>query len=113
MYATTDTWQVSDARKQLSDVIEAAAAQPQRLLRHGRLVAVLVSPDDFEAFQAWKARRAGTGAALVELSQVCAEEGYELYVSERRDRPTPFDPGFPALDGPLGPGSSSGGPTAG
>jgi prevent-host-death family protein len=91
MYETLGTWRVSDARKQLSDVIEAAETQPQGLLRHGRLVAVLVGPDDFAAFEEWKRRRAGVAAALAELHVVCAEEGYELYVPERVDRPTAFE----------------------
>ena len=92
LYETSDTWSVSEARKALAEVIEAAQTRPQRLHRHGRLVAVVVGAGAFEDFERFEQRRTGVASALAELQQICAEEDYELYVPERRDRPTPFEP---------------------
>ena len=91
MLYNSDVWPVSEARKALADVIEAASRGPQRIERRGRLVAVVLGPADYRAFRSWQERRRGSVEALADLRTICAQQGYELHVPERRDRDTPFE----------------------
>jgi hypothetical protein len=85
-------WNVAQAKQRLSQVIRAAATEPQRIFRRSRMVAAVVDGDTFEDYLAWKHQRPqrSIGDDLAELRALFLAEGYELPVVERRDRPNPF-----------------------
>lgn len=87
-------WNVAQAKQRLSEVLRAAAAEPQRIYNRRKLVATVVDGETFEEFWRWKQqdeRRTSIGDEFAELRAICAEEGgWELPVPERRDRPNPF-----------------------
>ena len=41
------TWQLQEARANLSDVVNAAATTPQHITRNGKPVAVVLSPEEY------------------------------------------------------------------
>ena len=83
-----NSWSVGEAKQQLSKVLRATALEPQRILNRGRLTAVVISPELFEAFDAWnQARQEQTlGGAFSEVRELCAEDEYVLEVGRRIDR---------------------------
>jgi len=85
-------WNVAQAKQRLAELIRAAAAEPQRIFNRSRMVAAVVGAEAFEEFLAWKDQRhdRSIGEDLAELRALCAAEGYELPVVERRDRPNSF-----------------------
>lgn len=85
-------WSIGEARRRLSDVIRSAAREPQPVYNRGRMVGVVVAPEEFEEFRQWKAARASRSLAdaFSELRELCRREDYVLEIPERRDRPTPF-----------------------
>lgn len=86
-------WSIAEARRGFSDVVRSAAREPQALYNRGRVVAIVVAPDEFEQFRRWKAAEArpSIARAFSDLRTICRDEGYELEVGPRRDRPSPFD----------------------
>jgi hypothetical protein len=80
-------WTIASARQNLPTLVDLAAREPQEIYRRDTLVARVVSPDPGTT-----AQPAGPSAAelLAELQRVCAEEGYEIPVSPRVDRPNAF-----------------------
>lgn len=86
------TWSIADARAHLADVLQAAAEAPQYVSSRGRPIAVIVAPEEYEVFDAWRrSRPACTMAeALDAVQQACAEDGYELEIPARADRPNAF-----------------------
>jgi hypothetical protein len=80
-------WTIASARQNLPTLVDLAAREPQEIYRRDTLVARVVSADPGTT-----AQPAGPTAAelLGELRRVCAEEGYELPVSPRVDRPNAF-----------------------
>jgi hypothetical protein len=85
-------WKVAEAKQRLSEVIRAAEEEPQRLYNRDRLVAAVVEPQTFQDFLAWREReqRPSIGEAFSELRKMCAEEGYTVEISSRRNRSNPF-----------------------
>jgi antitoxin (DNA-binding transcriptional repressor) of toxin-antitoxin stability system len=85
-------WSVAKAKEHFSEVLREARKEPQRVYNRDRLVALVVAPEEFEAFEEWqRVKRAGSLAdAFRELREICREEAYELAVPERVDRPNPF-----------------------
>jgi prevent-host-death family protein len=87
------SWSVANARARFSELLEAAVrGEPQVVARRGRNVAVVVSAEDFEAFEEWRRERPGQGLAeaIEEVAALCAEDDYELEVPRRRDRRNTF-----------------------
>ena len=84
-------WRVAQAKQHLSQLLDAAAAEPQLIFNRDRLVAAVIDPREFEAFRSWKEQRA---APLLEgfrtLQSICSEESYSLEVPLRQDRTNPF-----------------------
>jgi hypothetical protein len=80
-------WTIASARQNLPTLVDLAAREPQEIYRRDTLVARVVSADPGTT-----AQPAGPSAAelLAELQRVCAEEGYEIPVSPRVDRPNAF-----------------------
>jgi prevent-host-death family protein len=84
-------WNVADAKQQLSEVIRQARAEPQLVFRRKELVAVVVDPATFDRLQEHELRSQTTlDSAAAEVRRVLAEEGYELPLPERGDRPNDF-----------------------
>lgn len=79
-------WTIASARQNLPTLVTLAAREPQDIYRRDKLVARVVSPD------AGPGAQTGPSAAelLRELQRICAEDGYELPVSPRVDRPNAF-----------------------
>ena len=82
-------WKVAQAKQNLSKVIQAAAAEPQRIFNRDRLVAVVVNGETFEELERNQDRRS-IGDELAEFRSLCAAEGYELPLISRSDRPNSF-----------------------
>lgn len=83
-------WGVAEAKQQLSRVLRAAREEPQIIRTRGELVGAVLGPDDAEAYLAWKKteRRASLAALFEEGRRICAEEGIELTLPPRVDRPS-------------------------
>ncbi len=86
-------WNVAQAKQKLSQVLRAAAEEPQRIYNRRRLVAAVVDGKTFEEFRRWTERneQRSIGEEFAELRRICAEEGgWELPSVEREDRPNAF-----------------------
>ncbi len=86
-------WNVAQAKQKLSQVLRAAAEEPQRIYNRRRLVAAVVNGETFEEFRQWaeRNRQRSIGDEFAKLRRICAEEGgWELPDSEREDRPNAF-----------------------
>ena len=84
-------WGIARARSRFSELLESAAREPQYLYNRGRRVGVVVSPEDYERFRRLEAaHQRSLYDAFAELRDLCREQGYELDVEPRRDRPNPF-----------------------
>lgn len=89
----TMNWNVAQAKQRLSEVLRAAAEEPQKIFNRRRLVAAVVDGETFEQFRRWQqqAEKRSIGDEFAELRAICAEEGgWELPVTERKDRPNAF-----------------------
>lgn len=82
------TWTITTARQHLPEVLDRAARAPQLVYRRDKLVAAVVSPD--LADKAVDLGRPSLATKLAALQRLCAEEGYELSASPRRDRANPM-----------------------
>ena len=86
-------WSIAEARKRFSELVRKAQDEPQVILRRQQRVAVLVDSATYDELESLRRERAERtiGEAATALREVCAAEAYDLVVSERRDRATPFD----------------------
>jgi len=76
-----DTWTVAEAKAKFSEVLDRARTEgPQRVTRHGRDAAVVVSAEEWER----KTRRRGNLAEFLADSPL---RGSGLRVTRRKDRP--------------------------
>ena len=85
MMALPKKWTITTARQHLPALIGSAAREPQRVYRRDKLVATVVSPE--LADEIANRARPRLAAKLAELQRLCAEEGYQLSVPTRSDRP--------------------------
>ncbi len=86
-------WNVAQAKQKLSEVLRAAAEEPQKIFNRQRLVAAVVNGETFEEFRQWRQRseQKSIGEEFAELRRICAEEGgWELSSPKREDRPNAF-----------------------
>jgi hypothetical protein len=86
-------WKIGQAKQRLSEVVRRAAEEPQIIQNRDHVVAAVIGPDDVGPFLKWREnqRGGGLGAALDEVRAICVEESYELPVTKRVDRSTPFE----------------------
>ena len=93
MYGVCMNWTVADARARFAEVIRTSAEAPQRVFNRDRVVAVVVDPVEYAAFAAWRSAgaRSTLGDALMEVRDICGEDGYELAAPERTPRRDPFE----------------------
>jgi prevent-host-death family protein len=83
-------WLTGDAKQQFSEVLRRSEGEPQEIYRRDRLVAAVISADDFEQFSRWRSGRESRtlGNAGDEIRELCARYDYELDTGDRRDRET-------------------------
>jgi prevent-host-death family protein len=75
------TWQLQEARANLSDVVNAAATTPQHITRNGKPVAVVLSPAEYDRL----AKPRGTLLEFFQSSPL-AEAMAEGKISFERDQ---------------------------
>ena len=51
------TWNIASAKQQFSEVVRLTAEEPQAIYNRDKPVAVLISAQDYEDFQRWRAER--------------------------------------------------------
>jgi prevent-host-death family protein len=85
-------WKIAEAKQRFSEVVRETAEGPQLIYNRDRLVAVIVDAEEYGDFEAWKEKGKDPSMAesIAEIRRICAEEGYDLEVPERRDRPNEF-----------------------
>jgi prevent-host-death family protein len=83
--SATATWSVAKAKAKLSEVIARAESKgPQTVTRHGREVAVIVSPEEWER----RTKRKGT---IVDFFARSPLRGSGLVVTRVKDGPRPVN----------------------
>lgn len=89
-------WSIAEAKQKFSEVVRRASEEPQLIYNRDRLVAVMVQPEAFRGYEAWREERERRtlAEAFAELRAICADEGYELEPAEREDRHNPFAEGL-------------------
>lgn len=89
-------WNIAQAKQQFSEVVRLAAQEPQAIYNRARPVAVVVSTEEFDAFQQWKATQSGN-AVLESLARLRAElnaagfDGLETEPRPLANRPNAFE----------------------
>ncbi|MDI1246762.1 MAG: type II toxin-antitoxin system Phd/YefM family antitoxin [Rhodoferax sp.] len=48
------TWNIAQAKQQFSEVVRLTAQEPQAIYNRDKPVAMLVNPDEFKQFAAWR-----------------------------------------------------------
>lgn len=90
----TMNWNVAQAKQHLSEVIRAAANEPQVIYKHNQPVAAVIAAGELAEYRAWKAKnqpRQTLFDAFAELRQIMAEEGLDgLEIPPRTTRPNAF-----------------------
>ncbi|MGH8615606.1 MAG: type II toxin-antitoxin system Phd/YefM family antitoxin [Gammaproteobacteria bacterium] len=88
----TMRWGIAEAKQKFSDVVRKAGQEPQLIFNRDRLVAAVVDPETFEAFQTCREQEQSRSiaAAFDELRKLVAEEGYKLEAPPRRNRKNTF-----------------------
>jgi prevent-host-death family protein len=87
------TWTIANAKQQFSEVVRLCAEKPQAVYNRSRPVAVLVSAEDYQAFETWQRERQSPAAidvaGLFADARLALEElGLEgLDLPARQDRP--------------------------
>jgi prevent-host-death family protein len=81
-------WYIFEARRKLADLIRSSAKEPQSIYNRDRRVAVVVDPDEYDEFAAWKRARAKPSLveAFADLRRICGEEDYDLAAPPRANR---------------------------
>lgn len=65
------TWTIAHAKQQFSEVVRLCAEEPQPVFNRSRPVAVVVSAQDYSAFEAW--RRSSREPATLDVNQLFGE----------------------------------------
>ena len=92
------TWNIASAKQQFSEVVRLTAEEPQAIYNRDKPVAVIISEQDFEDFQRWRAERDRPSLAqqFDEIRALLAAEGLDgIELPPRTTRPNPMDqPGY-------------------
>jgi prevent-host-death family protein len=87
------TWNIANAKQQFSEVVRLSAQEPQPVYKHSRPVAVVISAEEYAAFETWRRARAApaaTGVASLfgEARAALGDLGLDgLDLPARADRP--------------------------
>ena len=87
------TWKIAQAKQHLSQVIRAAAQEPQYIHNRNRPVAAVIGGDTLALFELWRheqERRRPLSEAFHELRTLCSEEDDSFPEITRQDRTNPF-----------------------
>ncbi len=86
------SWSIAEAREKLSEVVRAAARDPQVITNRGPPVAVVIDASECEAFKDWREQRSEQtmAEALDALQAACTAEDYALQAPPRIDRANPL-----------------------
>jgi prevent-host-death family protein len=89
-------WRIAEAKERFSELIRAAADEPQLIFNRDRPVAVVVDAQAYRAYEEWRQdqNRPSLADVFAELRAVCADEAYELEVAPRTDRRNAFAEGL-------------------
>lgn len=84
----TTSWRIGAAKQQFSEVVRRSQTEPQKIYNRNQLVAAIVSPEILNELEEPKSEQPGRTLAdlFAEFRTICADEGYELQVGERRNR---------------------------
>lgn len=84
----TNRWLTGEAKQRLSEVLRRSRREPQQIYSRDRLVAAVISADDYEEFTSWREARGrrSLADAFDEVREICARYDYQLDTGERRDR---------------------------
>ena len=81
-------WKIADAKVNFSELIRKAEKEPQLIYNRDRMVAVVVSRDEYEEFE--RIKKAGSerniASAFNEISSICSEESYIFETPARHNR---------------------------
>ncbi|MDD5296076.1 MAG: hypothetical protein PHU46_04110 [Rhodocyclaceae bacterium] len=88
------SWNIAQAKQQLSEVLRLSAEEPQMIYNRDRCVASVIDAATFKAFEEWRkeASKKTLGEEFAELRQIASEESYELPTRPRPEvgRPNAF-----------------------
>jgi len=85
------SWGIAEAKQGFSEVVRAAEEEPQMIFNRDRRVAAVIGGETLTRFLGWREAQGRSVADLFgEVRELAAEEGFELEVPERRDRPDPW-----------------------
>jgi prevent-host-death family protein len=81
-------WKIADAKANFSEIIRKAEKEPQLIYNRDRMVAVVVSKDEYEEYERIKktVSERNIGSAFNEFSSICAEESYVFETPARKNR---------------------------
>jgi hypothetical protein len=85
-------WRIAEAKERFSEMLRAAGEEPQLILNRDRLVAAVIDPETFRAFEEWRHREKESSIedAFAELRQIHGDDEYILEVPPRWNRPNAF-----------------------
>ena len=83
---------MAEASQRFSDLVRAAATEPQSVFNRGRLVAAVADAERYRQFVEWTEHqdKGSIAEAFDELRSLCAQEEYSFEAPERSDRRNPF-----------------------
>ena len=81
-------WKIADAKINFSELIRKAENEPQLIYNRDRMVAVVLSKEEYEEFERIKKNKSehNIAAALNEFSSICSEESYVFETPSRQNR---------------------------
>ncbi len=89
-------WTIAQAKQRFSEVVKAAAEEPQAIYNRATPVAVVLNTAEFEQFRQWKSRQ-GSNPLLASLVQLRAAlgvggfDGIEIEARPLEGRPNSFE----------------------
>lgn len=87
------SWGIAEAKQGFSEMVRAAEEEPQMIFNRDRQVAAVIGGETMARFLEWRDRQGRSVADLFgEVRALASEEGFEMEVPERRDRPDPWSP---------------------
>ena len=87
------TWNIASAKQQFSEVVRLTAEEPQAIYNRDKPVAVLISMQDYEDFQRWRAERdrPTLGELFNEIRALLAADGHDgIEIPPRTTRYNPM-----------------------
>lgn len=85
-------WKLGQAKQSLSEVVELAAREPQRIFKRDKPAVFVVDFAMYEEFMDFRTEHTARSVAdaFSELRTILAKERYELPISPRKNRKSKF-----------------------